>query len=208
MTPDPDFLLTSADQFEALYAAPSERAILKQIDRLDEHCRSFMAASPFLMLATAGRDGVDCSPRGDRPGFVEAADDKTLLIPDRRGNNRIDSLRNLIDNPQIGLLFLVPGVNETLRINGEARISSDPALCARFETSGALPRTVVIVTVSEVFMQCPRALVRSELWNPGRHLKRSELPSFGTILAAHTGGAVEAASYDADHDATLKETLY
>jgi PPOX class probable FMN-dependent enzyme len=194
--------VTSLDQLEQLYDAPSERVRLKQIDHLDEHCRA------FLLLATSGAAGADCSPRGDRPGFVIVEDDKTLLVPDRRGNNRIDSLRNIVENPSVGLLFLVPGIHETFRINGRARISVDPALLARFAVDDKPSKTVLIVTVLEAFIQCARALVRSDLWNPALHVRRADLPSLGTILAAHTGGKVDAASYDEEAAITLPRTLY
>ena len=201
-------VLTSLAALEALYDAPSERVRLKQIDRLDAHCRAFIAASPFLILATHGGAGADCSPRGDQPGFVAVEDDSTLLLPDRRGNNRIDSLRNIVENPAVGLIFLVPGVHETLRVNGRGRISVDPALLARFAVDGKAPRTVLVVTVQEAFIQCARALVRSDLWNPERHVRRADLPSLGTVLAAHTGGLVDAEAYDAEASVTMPKTLY
>jgi PPOX class probable FMN-dependent enzyme len=200
--------VTSLDALQALYNAPSERVRLKQIARLDEHCRAFIAASPFLILATCGSSGADCSPRGDRPGFVEVEDDETLLLPDRRGNNRIDSLKNIVENPAVGLIFLVPGVHETFRVNGQAQISVDPALLARFAVDGKAPKTVLVVTVREAFVQCARALVRSDLWNPARHVRRADLPSLGTILAAHTGGKVDAAEYDAEARVRMPRTLY
>lgn len=200
--------VTSAAELAALYDAPSERAVLKQIDHLDEHCRAFIAASPFLLLATCGAAGADCSPRGDHAGFAEVADDRTLLVPDRRGNNRLDSLRNVVENPAVGLLFLVPGVGETVRVNGHGWISRDPALLERFAIRGAAPKTVLVVRVAEAFLQCSKALVRSELWNPARHVARSSLPSFGTMLAAHTSGRVDAAEYDRGADARVLETLY
>jgi PPOX class probable FMN-dependent enzyme len=205
MGSDDPHTLTS---LEALYDAPSERVRRKQIDRLDAHCRAFIAASPFLILATSGAAGVDCSPRGDRPGFVVVEDDSTLLLPDRRGNNRIDSLKNVVENPAVGLIFLVPGVHETLRVNGRARISADPALLARFTVDGKEPRTVMVVTVQEAFIQCARALVRSDLWNPAGHVRRGELPSLGTVLATHTGGLVDAETYDAEAESTVPKTLY
>ena len=208
MDTDDPHTIASLDALHGLYDAPSERVRLKQIDRLDEHCRAFIAASPFLILATCGSSGADGSPRGDRPGFVEVADDTTLLLPDRRGNNRIDSLRNIVENPAVGLIFLVPGVHETFRVNGRARISVDPALLARFAVDGKAPKTVLVITVQEAFIQCARALVRSDLWNPARHVRRDELPSIGTILAAHTGGKMDAAAYDAEAAVTMPKTLY
>lgn len=205
---DESHVIASLDELAALYDPPSERAVLKQIDRLDEHCRAFIAASPFLLLATCGGAGADCSPRGDHPGFARVADGKTLLLPDRRGNNRIDSLRNIVQNPAVGLLFLVPGVNETLRVNGRARVSRDPALRERFRVGGKAPTTVLVVSVEEAFIQCAKALVRSELWNPARQVPRSTLPSLGTVLAAHTRGGVDAARYDQEAEARIRETLY
>jgi uncharacterized protein len=201
-------LIGTVQELEALYDAPSERAVHKQIDRLDEHCRAFIAASPFALLASCGAAGADCSPRGDEPGFVQLLDDHTLLLPDRRGNNRLDSLRNIIENPAVALLFLVPGVAESLRVNGQARISRDPALTERFAVRGRPPATVLVVAVQEAFMQCSKALVRSELWNPARHVPRESLPSFGTILASHTGGRVDSATYDREAPAHVQATLY
>ena len=206
---DDPHAITTLDALAALYDLPSERAILKQTDRLDEHSRAFIAASPFLLLATCGSTtGADCSPRGDRPGFVEVLDDRALLIPDRRGNNRTDSLRNIVEHPTVGLLFPVPGVNESFRVNGAARISADPALLDRFAVDGHPPRTVLVVAVQEAFMHCSRALLRSDLWNPARHVERATLPSAGTMLAAHTKGNVDAAAHDAFAADTLAKTLY
>jgi PPOX class probable FMN-dependent enzyme len=201
-------VITSLDQLLEIYDPPSERAVLKQIDHLDEHCRAFIAAAPFLLLATSGPAGVDCSPRGDQPGFAVVADDKTLLLPDRRGNNRLDSLKNILANPAVGLLFLVPGVQESFRVNGRARISVEPELLERFAVEGRAPRSVLVVTVEEAFVQCSRALVRAGLWNPARHADPGAVPSLGTILAAHTCGKVDAAEYDAQAAATVPETLY
>jgi hypothetical protein len=200
--------VTSADELAELYDPPTERAIHKQIDRLDEHCRAFIAASPLVLLSTFGPAGADCSPRGDPPGSVRVADDHTLLIPDRRGNNRLDSVRNILANPAVGLLFLVPGVGETLRVNGDARISRDPALRERFRERGKDPATVVVVHVREAFIQCSKALVRSRLWDAAQQVPRARLPSLGTVLAAHTGGRVDAARYDREMEDTVRKTLY
>jgi PPOX class probable FMN-dependent enzyme len=189
-------ILDTEDQLARLYDAPSERAILKQIDRLDMHCRVFIAASPFLMLATCGSRGADCSPRGGAPGFVHVVDDNLLVIPDSKGNNRLDSLRNIIHNPAVGMLFMVPGVNETLRVNGRACITQDAALLARFETTGFAAKTVIAVNVEEAFMQCAKALVRADIWNPSKHVERNSLPSLGVVLAAHTKGRVDPETYD------------
>jgi PPOX class probable FMN-dependent enzyme len=206
---DDPHAVASVDELARLYGGPSEGAVLKQLDRLDGHARAFIAASPFVLLATCGRSsGADCSPRGDPPGFVRVVDDRTLLLPDRRGNNRIDSLRNIVENPAVGLLFLVPGVNETFRVNGRGTLSADPALRDRFAVGGKAPTTVLVVAVEEAFMQCARALVRSELWDPTRRVARADLPSAGTMLAAHTRGKVDAAAYDAANAKAVRETLY
>ena len=189
-------IIDSEDTLSNLYDAPSERAILKQIDRVDAHCRVFIAASPLLMLSTCGDKGADCSPRGGAPGFVHVASEKLLVIPDSKGNNRLDSLRNIISNPAVGILFLVPGVNETLRVNGRAYVTQDAALRAPFETAGIATKTVIAVNVEEAFMQCAKALVRSDIWNPAKYVARNALPTLGEVLAAHTNGRVDAATYD------------
>jgi uncharacterized protein len=200
MRPDDGDWITSAEELAALYPSPSRRAVLKQIDRLDDHCRTIISASPFFALSTCDAAGADCSPRGERPGFVHVLDDRRLAFPDRRGNNRLDSLRNILENPEVGMLFLVPGVHETLRVNGSARISTSPALLGRFTEDDPHPRCVVVVEVREAFIQCSRALVRAGLWDPTRFLDRAALPSLGTILSAHTGGLVDAEAYDRERE--------
>lgn len=200
--------LTTIEALESHYELVNIRSVQKEIHHIDEHCRTFIAASPFFLLATNGASGADCSPRGDPAGFVQVLDDNTLLIPDRRGNNRIDSLRNIIENPEVGLLFLVPGANETLRVNGKARISVDPDLCAAVAMQGTLPATVLVVTVEQVFIQCSRALVRADLWNPEGFSAKDKVPTIGTFLAAHTKGKVDAAEYDAQVEGTVRQTLY
>lgn len=200
--------ITDEAALAALYGVPSEAAIRKEVDHIPDVYRAFIEAAPFVALATAGPDGLDVSPRGDPAGFIAVEDAHTLLIPDRRGNNRTDSLRNLIADPRLALLFLIPGIGETLRVNGLGRISVSPDLLARFPAQGKLPRSVIVVTVERVYFQCPKAIVRSELWNPARHLPRSALPSSGTILAALTRGAVGGADYDAAYPARLAETIY
>ncbi len=200
--------ITDEAALAALYGAPSEGAIRKEVDYVPDVYRAFIEAAPFVALATAGPDGLDVSPRGDPAGFVTVADEHTLLIPDRRGNNRTDSLRNLIADPRLALLFLIPGVGETLRVNGRGRISVAPDLLARFPAQGKLPRSVIVVAVERVYFQCPKAIVRSELWNPERHVPRAALPSSGTILAALTKGAVGGAAYDAAYPQRLADTIY
>ena len=201
-------LVTDAAALRTLYGEPSEGAIAKEVDHVHPHYRAMIEASPFMVMATSGPDGLDVSPRGDPPGFVVVEDEKTLLIPDRRGNNRTDSLGNLIADPRIALLFLIPGVGETLRVNGRAEISVDPDLLARFPAQGKLPRSVVVVHVERAYFQCPKALVRSDLWNPVKHIERRSLPSSGTILADITRGRVGGAEYDAAYPERLKATIY
>jgi uncharacterized protein len=201
-------LVTDAAALRTLYGEPSDGAIAKEVNHVHPHYRAMIEASPFMVMATSGPDGLDVSPRGDPPGFVVVEDDTTLLIPDRRGNNRTDSLGNLIADPRIALLFLIPGVGETLRVNGWAEISVDPDLLARFPAQGKLPRSVIVVHVERVYFQCPKALVRSDLWNPAKHIERRSLPSSGTILADITRGRVGGAEYDAAYPERLKATIY
>ena len=201
-------LLTDTAALRELYGQPSDGAIAKEIDYVHAHYRAMIEASPFMVMATSGPGGLDVSPRGDPAGFVVVEDENTLLIPDRRGNNRADSLNNLIDDPRIALLFLIPGVGETLRVNGRAEVSVDPALLERFPAQGKLPRSVIVVRVERVYFQCPKALVRSDLWNPAKHIERKSLPSTGTILADITRGRVGGAEYDAAYPARLKATIY
>jgi len=203
-----DHVIRSEAELEALYGTASAGAIAKEIDYLHPHYRTMVEASPFMVLATAGAEGLDCSPRGDPAGFVHVLDEKTVVIPDRRGNNRADSLRNIINDPRVALLFLIPGVGETLRINGSAVVSVDPALLERFPFNGTLPRSVIVVTVDRVYFQCPRALIRSELWNPQMHIERKSLPSTGTILADITNGTVGGEQYDREYPERLRTTIY
>jgi PPOX class probable FMN-dependent enzyme len=201
-------LVRDAEALRSLYGPPLERSLRKQMDRLDSHCRAFIARSPFLLLATATTEGIDCSPRGDKPGFVQVADDTTLLIPDRRGNNRVDSLLNIVANPVVGMLFLIPGIAETLRVNGTALLSCDPSLTARFAVDGKEPKTILIVETKEVYVQCSRALVRSDIWNPETFAERCSVPSMGTMLAAHTRGFVDAQAFDEEARTRVPVTLY
>jgi PPOX class probable FMN-dependent enzyme len=203
-----DHGITTLEALEALYAKPHGPAIVKEVDRINAHYRKFIEAAPFFALATSGPDGLDCSPRGDAPGFVRVADEKTLLIPDRRGNNRIDSLRNIISDPRVALLFLIPGVGETIRVIGRASISTDPALTETFIVNGKAPRSVIVVAVERVFYQCTKAIVRSKLWDPARHVDRSSLPSAGTILAEISGGKIGGPEHDRAQPQRIKETLY
>ena len=193
---------------EALYGEPAETSLRKEVDHVHPMYRTMIEASPFALLATSGQDGLDVSPRGDAPGFVLVQDEHTLLVPDRRGNNRIDSLRNVLADPRVSLIFLIPGVGETLRVNGRATISADPALLQRFVVHGKAPATVLVVAVETVFFQCSKALVRSRLWDPAAQIDRSRLPSTGTMLSALTAKAIDADTYDQALPARVQANLY
>jgi uncharacterized protein len=200
--------VTTIEQLERLYGAPSQAAIVKEINYISDHYRAFIERAPFVIVASSGPQGLDCSPRGDPAGFVRVQDRKKVLIPDRRGNNRIDTLRNILFDPRVSLLFMIPGVGNTLRINGRAEIHADPTLCAEFEVQGRVPRTVLSITAESVYFQCPKALVRSRLWSADAQVPRSELPSTGEILANLSNGDIDAAEYDNAYPARLKETIY
>lgn len=200
-------LVTSEAQLEAIYGLPAGPAVIKEIDHISEHYRRFIEISPFVILATAGPEGLDCTPRGDPAGFVRVVDSRTVMLPDRRGNNRIDSLRNIVRDPRIALLFLIPGVGRTLRINGRAVISIDRDLCESFTMEGKVPRSVIVVTAESVYTQCPKALVRSRLWDASLHVGEDSLPSSGTIMKSLQKG-FDGESYDRDYPQRLKETIY
>src|SRR5829696_1138660 len=200
--------ITSIEQLEALYGLPSGPAVFKEIDHVNAQYRAFIEAAPFFVLATVGPEGLDCSPRGDEPGFVRVADERTLLIPDRRGNNRIDSLRNIVRDPRVSLLFLIPGVGETIRVIGRASVSTDPALLESFIFAGKTPRSVLIVTVESIYFQCSKAIIRSKLWDPARLIDRAALPSNGTVLAEITKGAEGGDEYDRAYPERLRATIY
>jgi PPOX class probable FMN-dependent enzyme len=203
-----DHLVTSVEQLERVYGEPYGPSIAKEADRITAHYRAFIEAAPFFALASVGPDGMDCSPRGDPAGFVRVHDERTLLIPDRQGNNRIDTLRNILVDPRVALLFLIPGCGETIRVNGRAQISVDPALAQTFVMNGKTPRAVIVVTVDRIYFQCAKAIVRSKLWDASRHIDRSSLPSAGTILADLTGGKIGGEAHDRAAPERLKATLY
>jgi hypothetical protein len=192
-------IIQDLDQLAAVYDAPPLPAsTVKEVARITAHYRQLIEASPFVALATVGPEGLDCSPRGDQPGFVRVLDETTLALPDRRGNNRIDSLRNVIRDPRVALLFLIPGSGTTFRVNGRAVISADPELLAAFAVDGKAPRTVLLVTVETAYFQCARAIVRSHLWDPDRHVDPKDLPTPGEILAALSAGEIGGQAYDAE----------
>jgi uncharacterized protein len=203
-----DHRITTMEALEALYDKPYGPSIVKEIDHVNADYRKFIEAAPFCALATIGPEGLDCSPRGDAPGFVRVKDEQTLLIPDRRGNNRIDSLRNIVSDSRVALLFLIPGASETIRVIGRASISTDPALIDSFAVKGKTPRTVIVVAVERVFFQCSKAIVRSKLWDPALHVARDSLPSAGTILAGISGGKIGGPEHDRGQPQRIKETLY
>lgn len=181
--------VTSEAQLAALYGAVPKRAAGKVHARLDIHDRRFIALSPFLLLATAADGGLlDVSPRGDLPGFLHVLDDTCVVLPDRPGNNRIDSLRNVVGDPRASMILLVPGVGHTLRLNGTATISTDPGMLALGEVRGRRPATALVLTVVEALYQCQRALVRSHLWDPERHAAPDALPSLDVVLADQVPG--------------------
>lgn len=200
-------MLTSIEQLEAIYGQPHERAVRKQIPFLNEDYQAMVRASPMVVIGSAGPDGLDSSPRGDAPGFVQILDEHTLALPDRPGNNRIDTLRNVLHDPRVSLLFIIPGICETLRVNGSARVSAEPELLERFAVDGKLPRTVLLVTVEAAFFHCSKAIVRSQLWNPERHLDRSAVPSAGAIHKRLDEG-FDAEAYDRETPARVQASLY
>lgn len=201
-------VITDLDQLQKLYGAPAESSLRKEVDFIHPHYRALIGAARFLALATAGPDGLDVSPRGDAAGFVHIEDERTLLLPDRRGNNRIDSLRNILHDPRVALLFLIPGVGETMRVNGRAQILADPALLDRFAVEGRAPKTVLRIAVDTVFFQCSRAVLRGGLWDPSQQVPRASLPSAGSILASLGGGPFDGEAYDRELPARLQTTLY
>ena len=202
-------LITTAEQLEAVFSEPPlGNALTKEIDHINGSYRALIEAAPFFALATNGPEGLDCSPRGDPAGFVRVADEKTLLIPDRRGNNRVDSFRNIVRDPRVALMFMIPGCGEVIRVIGTAAISADPELCAQFVLHGKTPKVVLIVTVEHVYYQCPKALVRSRLWEPSTWVDRKTLPTPGKILAEITDGQHDAERHDREYPARLRATIY
>lgn len=200
--------LTDQDAIRAHYGTPSAMSLAKELTALDRHCRAFIALSPFVVIASAGADGrCDATPRGDAPGFVQVLDDAALAIPDRTGNKRVDTMLNLAENPQLGLLFLVPGLSETLRVNGRARISLDPALLDGMAVDGKRPMAATVVAIEEVYFQCGKAMLRSDLWNPDRRVPRGGFPSLGRILADQIRGG-DAEAYERGIEERYRTALY
>ena len=204
-----DFVIATTAELEKLYSdAPYGPAVFKETDHITPQYRKLIEAAPFAVLATSAPEGLDCSPRGDPPGFVRVVDEQTLLVPDRRGNNRIDSLRNLVRDPRISLLFLIPGVGETMRVNGRAVISTDPKLTESFTFNGKVPKCVLVVTVERACFQCTKAIIRSKLWDPSTQVDRKTLPTPGSILAEVTDGKMGGPEHDRLAPERVKATIY
>jgi uncharacterized protein len=202
-------IISSQDQLDAIYnVKPALASTAKELDHLIPEYRQYIEASPFVALATVGPEGLDCSPRGDAKGFVRIIDDKTLAMPDRRGNNRIDSLRNIVRDPRVALLFLIPGSGTTFRVNGRAVITADPKLCASFEFEGKQPRTLVMVTIDAVYFQCARAIVRSSLWDASKHVDPKSIPMPGKILQRTSNGEINAKTYDEEWPGRAAKTMW
>lgn len=207
-TSNTPYQITDLAALERLYGQPAAAAVKKEIDYLHPHYRAFVEAAPFAVLATCGPGGLDASPRGDPAGFVRIRDEKTLWLPDRRGNNRIDSLRNIVADPRVALLFMIPGIGETLRVNGQARILAEPGLLSRFAVDGKPPRSVLEIHVESVFFQCSRAIMRAGLWQAGLQIERGALPSTGAMLQDLSSGEIDGERYDHELPGRLKSTLY
>jgi uncharacterized protein len=201
-------VIATIAELETIYGQPNEASTVKVADRITRPYRALIDKSPFAALATCGPEGLDCSPRGDLSGFVRVHDEKTLMMPDRRGNNRVDSLRNIVRDPRVALLFLIPGSGSTLRVNGHAHVSVGPALLASFRVDGKAPRTVVVMTVDEIYFQCARAIVRSDLWNPDKRVDPNSLPTPGQILADMSENRVGGEDYDRAWPERARQSLW
>jgi len=200
-------VIRSEAELRETYSTPGEAASKKLMPRLDKHAKAFIALSPFLVIASRGDGGADCSPRGDGPGFVQVVDDRTLLIPDRRGNNLLDTLGNVVADPEVGLLFFVPGVAETLRANGTARIVSDPVLLEPLAVRGQVPASAMEVTIRQVYFHCGRSLIRARLWDPTTQVEKGSFPSLGRIIADQVAG-VDAEEADKRLEEAYTTRLY
>jgi PPOX class probable FMN-dependent enzyme len=201
-------ILTTVDELEALYGQPAEAPLAKEVGRLTPAYRALIEAAPFAVLGTSGPEGLDCSPRGDKPGFVRIVDDTTLLLPDRRGNNRADSLRNIIRDGRVALLFIIPGSATTLRVNGRAVVRTDEDLVRSFTVEDSPPRSVIVISVESVYFQCARAIIRSDLWNPEKFVDAACLPTPGKMLAEITDGRVGGEAYDRTWPERARKSLW
>lgn len=200
--------ISTVEQLEAIYGHPGETSLVKEVPQIIPQYREYIEASPFCTLATSGPEGLDCSPRGDMPGFVRVHDEGTLMMPDRRGNNRVDSLKNIVRDPRVALCFLIPGSRNALRVNGEAYLSVDADTLASFAVDGKEPRSVIVIKTIAVYFQCGRAMVRSKLWEPEAHVDPRTLPTPGDVLAELSKGKIGGKSYDAEWDDRAQSTLW
>ena len=201
-------VIETVEQLEAIYGAVGDASTVKVADHVTPLYRIFIEKAPFAALATIGPEGIDCSPRGDLPGFVRIHDPKTLMLPDRRGNNRVDSLRNIVRDPRVSLMFLIPGSGNAVRANGRAHLSVDPELLASFKVEGKAPRSVMVMNVDEIYFQCARAIVRSELWNPRKHVDPKSLPTPGKILEVTSRKSIDGETYDKEWPERAKKTMW
>ena len=201
-------IISTIEQLEAIYGQPNDASTVKVADHITPSYCVLIEKSPFAALASCGPEGLDCSPRGDLPGFVRIHDDRTLMMPDRRGNNRVDSLRNIVRDPRVALLFLIPGSGSTLRVNGHAQVSADADLLGSFMVDGKAPRTIIIMTVEEIYFQCARAIVRSDLWNPDKRVDPTTLPTPGQILAEMSDSRVGGEQYDREWAERARRTMW
>jgi PPOX class probable FMN-dependent enzyme len=201
-------VIATVEELEALYGRPGEASLVKELDRLIPEYAALIEASPFVALATCGPEGLDCSPRGDLAGFVRIRDDRTLLMPDRHGNNRADSLKNIVREGRAALLFLIPGSGTTLRVNGRAVVDTDPELCASFAVDGKPARSVMVLSIDAVYFQCARAIHRSDLWNAEKHVDPAQLPSPGRILARTSAARIDGDTYDREWPERARKTMW
>jgi PPOX class probable FMN-dependent enzyme len=201
--------ITTIAELETLYStAPALASTAKETDHLIPAYQKLIELSPFVALATIGEGGLDCSPRGDQQGFVRVLDPKTIAMPDRRGNNRIDSLRNIVADPRVALLFLIPGSGTTFRVNGRAVITTDDALLQSFAVEGQIPRSVIVITVETAYFQCARAILRSNLWDSSRHVSSDSVPTPGAILESLTKGEINGEAYTTNWPIRAKSTMW
>jgi len=208
-----DHIIKSVEELKAVYnQEPSEASLVKESDHVTDEYRRLIEASTFLALASVGSDEIDCSPRGDNPGFVRIQDEKTLMIPDRRGNNRVDTLLKIVNDPRVSLMFLIPGSGTVLRVNGRAVLSIDPELLESFAEKGKPPRSVMVVTIDVMYFQCARAVMRAKLWDASMHVDPKSLPSAGDILASQTkgreDGGVDGEAYDKEWPERAEKSMW
>jgi uncharacterized protein len=199
--------ITTIEQLDEIYGVPVPTSLLKELHHITDDYGSLIAASPFVVIATSGPEGLDCSPRGDPAGFVRIVDNKTLMIPDRRGNNRVDSLRNLVHDPRIALLFLLPGIGTTMRVNGRATLSANLALRESFAMGDKVPACVIVVTVESIYTQCQKAIARSKLWDPTEHVPKDAVPTVGQMMQ-NISSDFDGQAYDAEYPERMKRTIY